>query len=137
MLSAVVLLLLSILSLASHQSLSYAAPTTNDPCPPYEAFSKSRSNKHLSQGRHQLPLQRPAERCRKFPSPALEKTIVRLRDKVADPDLFRLFQNSYPNTLDTAVLWTGFAARDTSAPESSDVSDEDLAFVITGDMYVH
>ncbi|KAI4272182.1 MAG: hypothetical protein LQ337_005465 [Flavoplaca oasis] len=134
MLSAVSLLLLSVLSLASHHSLSYAAPTTSDPCPPYEAFSRSRSNKNLSPGRHQLPLQRPVERCRKFPSPALEKTITRLRDKIADPDLFRLFENSYPNTLDTAVLWTGFAARDASAPDSSDAFDEDLAFVITGDI---
>lgn len=109
-----------------------ATPTLDQPCPRYEDFAKDRTQKQLSKGRHQLPLQRPAKRCRKFHSPILEDTLARLRGKIRDPDLFRLFENTYPNTLDTAVLWTGFAAdRNGTGPP---YTDEDLAFVITGDM---
>ncbi|KAL8772249.1 MAG: hypothetical protein Q9209_002461 [Squamulea sp. 1 TL-2023] len=67
----------------------------------------------------------------------LERTIARLQDKVVDPDLFRLFENAYPNTLDTAVLWTGFADKSNVGLPSanySTTSDEDLAFIITGDI---
>ncbi|KAL9577330.1 MAG: hypothetical protein Q9212_006430 [Teloschistes hypoglaucus] len=74
---------------------------------------------------------RPVEKCRKFQSAVLEETIARLHKKIADPDLFRLFENAYPNTLDTAVLWTGFAWENGS---TSTFTDEDLAFVITGDI---
>jgi len=55
----------------------------------------------------------------------VEDTITRLNSSITDRDLFRLFQNSFPNTLDTAIKWKGYAAG----------TDEELTFVITGDMY--
>ncbi len=33
---------------------------------------------------------------------------MRDRDRVSDLDSFRLIEYAYPETLDTAILWTGF-----------------------------
>src|SRR3546814_15312975 len=43
----------------------------------------------------------PAERA--FTSPAIEAEISRVKAKIADPELAWLFENCYPNTLDTTV----------------------------------
>ncbi|KAL8697047.1 MAG: hypothetical protein Q9201_007339 [Fulgogasparrea decipioides] len=101
-----------------------AAPTREQPCPRYDEYAKYRNHEPFSEGRHRLPYQRPIEKCRTFPSPAVENTLFRLKNKIADPDLFRLFENTYPNTLDTAVLWTGFAWENGTRGRNT---DEDLA----------
>lgn len=111
---------------------SLPLPILEQQCPHYAEWSKKPDGKELSGGRYQLPFQRPSDECRTFYSQEVEDAIERLRPKIADPDLFRLFENAYPNTLDTAVKWKGFAWKDEQEGTST---DEDLAFVITGDMY--
>jgi meiotically up-regulated gene 157 (Mug157) protein len=51
----------------------------------------------------------------------VEETITSMRGIVRDPDLFRLFENCFPNTLDTAITWRGMA-RDSSGSEADEVS---------------
>ena len=43
--------------------------------------------------------------------------------KIADPDLARLFENAYPNTLDTTVRW-----------HVDGGADEAQSFIVTGDI---
>lgn len=52
-----------------------------------------------------LPFQRPSKQCRTFDSPLVEKTIDDMNEKMVDRDLARLFENAFPNTLDTTVRW--------------------------------
>lgn len=63
--------------------------------------------------------------CRTFNSSLVESTLSRVTDLIADPDLSRLFLNSYPNTLDTAITWRGYATGSV---------DEELTAVRTGDI---
>lgn len=93
-------------------------------CPEYIDYAKE-VHQPLSSGRYQLAYQRPTEQCRTFKSQGLEDTITRLETVIKDPDLYRLFLNAYPNTLDTAIRWKGVAA---------DNDEEELTFIITGDI---
>jgi meiotically up-regulated gene 157 (Mug157) protein len=60
--------------------------------------------------------------------------IERMRKVIRDPDLFRLFENSYPNTLDTMVKWRGFAKNKNETTGEETETDEELTYVITGDI---
>lgn len=93
-------------------------------CPPYGTYSMQQHGP-LSTGAWRLSYMRPSPECRTFNSTGVEDAIGRLRQKIWDPDLFRLFENTFPNTLDTAVKWRGVAANN---------SAEELCFVITGDI---
>lgn len=97
---------------------------TNVTCPTdYTAYA-SVGHAPYSTGKYHLPYQRPPPECRTFVSEAVEDTIQQMKTVIADPDLYRLFENSYPNTLDTTVKWKG----------KVEDSDEELTFIITGDM---
>jgi hypothetical protein len=102
-------------------------------CPIYAHYATERHDGQVdvSTGKHQLPFQRPSTECRTYYSHEVENAIKRLKPKIKDPDLFRLFENAFPNTLDTAVRWKGFAWENGT---EGTFTDEDLAFVITGDM---
>jgi len=64
---------------------------------------------------------RPPLAKRKFTSHAVEETIARVKAGIGDPELAWMFENCYPNTLDTTVEFTGGSAR----PDT---------FIITGDI---
>ena len=65
--------------------------------------------------------QRPALAARNFSSPAVEETIQTVKQQIADPELAWLFENCYPNTLDTTV----FFSEEDGKPDT---------YVITGDI---
>ncbi|KAJ6571091.1 Six-hairpin glycosidase-like protein [Mycena capillaripes] len=71
-----------------------------------------------SKGPLGLPFMRPSPGCRTFNSSAVEKVVANLTRRMKDPDLARLFENTYPNTLDTTVKWF----------------NDNLTFVVTGDI---
>ncbi|QIX00537.1 hypothetical protein AMS68_006054 [Peltaster fructicola] len=78
-------------------------------CPDYSDYSKA-PHAPFTEGRFRLPYMRPDPACRTFNSSIVEASIVRVSQDINDPDLKRLFQNTYPNTLDTAIKWKGYAS---------------------------
>ncbi|KAI0486709.1 glycoside hydrolase family 125 protein [Xylaria cf. heliscus] len=93
-------------------------------CQSYASYSQFRHEPY-STGAYALAYQRPDLGCRTFNSTIIEDAILRIKNITTDPDLFRLFENTWPNTLDAAIKWRGFAANNT---------EEELAFIITGDI---
>ncbi|ODA79906.1 hypothetical protein RJ55_05503 [Drechmeria coniospora] len=75
-------------------------------CPAYDTYAAQRHAPY-STGRFQFPSQRPEPRCRTYAVPEVEETIERAKRQIEDPDLYRLFLNSWPNTVDTTILWRG------------------------------
>ncbi|KAH6678634.1 hypothetical protein B0J14DRAFT_583158 [Halenospora varia] len=108
-------------------------PTPKKECIHYEALQRMKQSP-LSEGSRKFPYSRPEPECRTFQLPAMEKLIERMKGVIKDPDLFRLFENSYPNTLDTMIKWRGFASKKDSDSGNETVTDEELAYVITGDI---
>ncbi|HLO82124.1 MAG TPA: glycoside hydrolase family 125 protein [Chitinophagaceae bacterium] len=64
---------------------------------------------------------RPGVADRKFVSEAVEQTILKLKKQIADPELACLFENCFPNTLDTTV-------------DFEMIDGKPDTFVITGDI---
>lgn len=75
-----------------------------DECPNYVDHAR-KPHAPFSEGVLNLPFQRPAEYCRTFVSQSVEKVITDMNLRIEDPDLARLFENCFPNTLDTTVLY--------------------------------
>lgn len=73
-------------------------------CPDYSQFSAVRHPPY-SKGPLGLGYQRPAKNCREFQSETVEKVIQDMKSRIENPDLARLFENCFPNTLDTTIKW--------------------------------
>lgn len=85
-----------------------AAASAN--CPNYEQFARER-HEPFSTGRYAFPLQRPSKECRTHSVPAVEHVIYeQMNQAIGDPDLYSLFLNTWPNTIDTTVRWRGVSA---------------------------
>ncbi|PWN50287.1 hypothetical protein IE53DRAFT_316075 [Violaceomyces palustris] len=76
-----------------------------------------------------LPDARPVQRKRRFVSKLVEDEIERLSSKIKDVALRRIWENCFPNTLDTTVAWA-----DLDQDEKDDRLAFPRAFVITGDI---
>ncbi|EEB06827.1 hypothetical protein SJAG_01883 [Schizosaccharomyces japonicus yFS275] len=99
---------------------TYALEKPWKACPNYKVFSEKR---HFpAEGSLKLPLQRPVHACRTFHSDVVENKILEVKDALGDTDLARLFENCFPNTLDTTIRW--------HSPEK----DDPQTLVITGDI---
>ncbi|CAK5263065.1 unnamed protein product [Mycena citricolor] len=86
-------------------------------CPDYTTYSASAQG-NPSNGVLGLPYMRPAPACRTFNSTSVERVIEDMNLLLRDPDLARLFENTFANTLDTTVKYFN--------------KSENIAFIITG-----
>ncbi|KAK0672933.1 hypothetical protein QBC41DRAFT_312378 [Cercophora samala] len=116
-------------------------------CPDYSGYS-STHHEPKSTGRYKLSYQRPHPSCRTFTLPEVEDTITSMKQVIKDPDLFRLFENCFPNTLDTAITWKGLSWKNASSylpldinspdpnpkPTENEGPEEELTFITTGDI---
>ncbi|KAF8309756.1 hypothetical protein DL93DRAFT_2170181 [Clavulina sp. PMI_390] len=88
-------------------------------CPDFTSYAQQ-GHAPYSNGTLKLPYQRPDPACRTFNSSAIEGVIANVTSRMKDPDLARLFENAFPNTLDTTVKYFDPSLN--------------LAFIITGDI---
>ncbi|KZP24643.1 glycoside hydrolase family 125 protein [Athelia psychrophila] len=93
--------------------------TAHAQCPDYATYAGTPQG-NASTGPLALPYMRPAPACRTFNSSVVEQVIANVTSRMKDPDLARLFENTFPNTLDTTVKYYN--------------QSENLAFIITGDI---
>jgi Metal-independent alpha-mannosidase (GH125) len=87
-------------------------------CPAYDVYA-SAVHAPPSAGRYALGYQRPMAACRTSSFAEVEETIDDMKGLIKDPDLARLFENTFPNTLDTTISWHGIA---------DGTSDEEASF---------
>lgn len=96
-------------SSSSHSSFVFESVASGEGCPEYGRYAAAR-HEPTTGGAFDLPFQRPATECRKVVVEEVEEVIREMNRTVKDPDLFRLFENCFPNTLDTSVTWTGVSS---------------------------
>src|SRR6516165_1615905 len=75
----------------------------------------------VARGLEAFDSKRPPVGQRRFVSHAVEENIVRVKAGIGDPELAWMFENCYPNTLDTTV-------------QIGEIANRPDTFVITGDI---
>ncbi|KAJ7023625.1 Six-hairpin glycosidase-like protein [Mycena alexandri] len=73
-------------------------------CPDFTTYSQSPQG-NPSSGPLKLPYMRPSPGPSSSSTPSTEKVIVDMKARLKDPDIARLFENTFPNTLDTTVKY--------------------------------
>lgn len=63
-------------------------------CQSYSSYSQYRHEPY-STGAYALAYQRPEPACRTFNSTVVEDAILQMKNLTTDPDLFRLFENTF------------------------------------------
>ncbi|KAK2745408.1 hypothetical protein FQN57_003751 [Myotisia sp. PD_48] len=106
-------------------------------CPDYVEYSQL-LHPPYSEGPLKLSFQRPVQECRTFSSPLVEKVIRDVTSRMVDKDLARIFENAFPNTLDTTVRWhVNGTVKDklaTKHTKDSAVWEGAQSFIVTGDI---
>ncbi|OAA54563.1 Six-hairpin glycosidase [Niveomyces insectorum RCEF 264] len=92
----------------------------------------SQGHPPYSNGPLKFPYQRPPPDKRTYHVPEVEEVIEQMNQRLKDKDLARMFENCYPNTVDTTAKWvhTGRQAGDSGA----DGDGLPGAHIIAGDM---
>ncbi|CEP63150.1 glycoside hydrolase family 125 protein LALA0_S07e03532g [Lachancea lanzarotensis] len=87
-----------------------------------------------------LPFQRPPENCRTFKSSTVDLFLSKFTKMLKDRDLAKLFENTFPNTLDTTVLWHVTARENQESVNHKQKpllyrNDLPETFIVTGDIH--
>ena len=104
-------------------------------CPDYKHYAIV-AHRPLSKGPLGLPYQRPSPHCRTFSSPLVEDIIDEMTAKMEDKDLARIFENAFPNTLDTTVRWhvDGSSKLSIRKRYQDGAWEGPQSFIVTGDI---
>ena len=106
-------------------------------CPDYRTYAATMHHP-FSDGVMRLPYQRPSPHCRTFTSPLVEQVIDDVTQRMEDKDLARLFENAFPNTLDTTVRWhvdgTQKKKKKSAAHKDDGKWQGAQSFIVTGDI---
>lgn len=89
-------------------------------CANYERWSQV-PHGPVTKGLLSLPFQRPPEHCRTFESDAVENKLLQIQKQIKDVDIARLWENTFPNTLDTTIKY-------------HQGGSQPLTFIVTGDI---
>lgn len=93
-----------------------------------------------SEGLLKLPFQRPSQHCRTFEAELVEKVIRDFNETIIDKDIARIFENAFPNTLDTTVKWHVDGTEGKTKKKhffssgSEDAWQGPQSFIVTGDI---